>query len=226
MATAGETCGCPSRLVRFVSSPNKSKSMSSVLASPIPNLIAQSIEVTNWLTPVWIVSVGISIGFLLALVMLLKILVFQKVPGINSVTEKPALRYLLGFLTSFVYLGIFLGFCYWRYGADRFNQEFIFPLCFVVPLCLLLGFGVWNLCARRMSGETGALFNEGFLGWVNKVCIAMVLFALIGFGLGATDGFGVIKFVDDPMAFVDSLKRLPFTKPCLLYTSPSPRDRG
>ncbi len=186
--------------------------MSSALASSFPLLIAQNIKVTNWLTPVWIVSIGVGLGFLLALVMLVKILVFQKVSGINTVTEKPGLRYLLGFLTSLLYLGLFLGFWYWRYGVDQFNEGLVFPLCFVVPLCLLLGFGVWNLCARRMIGETGSLFNEGFLGWVNKVCIAMLLFGVIGFGLGMADGFGVIKFVDDPMAFVDSLKRLPFTK--------------
>ena len=200
--------------------------MSPALASSISPLIAQSIKVTNWLTPVWIVSVGIAIGFLLALVMLLKIVVAQKIPGINTVTEKPALRYLFGFVTSLIYLGLFLGFCYWRYGIDRFDQEFIFPLCFVVPLCLLMGFGVWNLCARRMIGETGALFNEGFLGWVNKVCIAMSFFALIGFGLGMADGFGVIKFVDEPMAFVDSLKRLPFTKPARIEIEIPPTAKG
>ena len=200
--------------------------MSSVLASSVPSLIAQSIKITNWLTPVWIVSVGIAVGFLLALVMLIKILVLQKIPGINSVTEKPTLRYLLGFLTSIVYLGMFLGFFYWRYGIDQFGQEFIFPLCFIVPLCLLLGFGVWNLCSRRMIGETGALFNEGFLGWVNKVCIGMTLFALIGFGLGAVDGFGFVKFVDDPMAFVDSLKRLPFTKASKATVEIPPTTKG
>ena len=200
--------------------------MSSVLASTIPFLIAQNIKLTNWLTPVWIVSVGIGLGFILALVMLLKIVVFQKVPGINSVTEKPALRYLLGFLTSLLYLGFFLGFWYWRFGADQFTQEFVFPLCFVVPLCFLLGFGVWNLCARRMIGETGSLFNEGFLGWVNKVCVAMLLFAIIGFGLGVSGGFGVVKFVDDPMAFVDSLKRLPFTKPSKMTVEIPPAKQG
>ena len=200
--------------------------MSSVLASSISPLIAQSIKITNWLTPVWIVSVGIGVGFLLALIMLLKIVVLQKIPGLNSVTEKPALRFVLGILLSLVYLGVFLGFCYWRYGIDQFNQDFIFPLCFVVPLCFLAGFGAWSLCARRMIGETGALFNEGFLGWVNKVCIAMTLFALIGFGLGMTDGFGVVKFVDDPMAFVDSLKRLPFTKASKTTVEIPPTTKG
>ena len=200
--------------------------MSSVLASTIPFLIAQNIKVTNWLTPVWIVSVGIGLGFILALVMLLKIVVFQKIPGINSVTEKPVLRYVLGFLTSIIYLAAFLGFWYWRYGADQFTQEFVFPLCFIVPCCLLLGFGVWNLCARRLIGETGSLFNEGFLGWVNKVCIAMLLFAIIGFGLGVSGGFGMLKFVDDPMAFVDSLKRLPFTKPAKMTVEIPPGTKG
>jgi len=178
----------------------------------VPLLAQDNVKLTNWLTPVWILSFGVSVGFLMAILLLIKISIFQRIPFFNSVFEKPALRYLFGILTGLLYVAGFLGFCYWRYGADHFNQDFIFTLCFVVPACLLVGFGVWSLVSRRMIGETTPIFREGFLGWVNKVCILMVVFCLVGVGLKAVKGFGFVKFVEDPMAFVDSLARLPYTK--------------
>jgi len=179
--------------------------------SDFPFLLAQNIKVTNWLTPVWIISLGIAIGFIIVLLMMVKILVCQRIGGINSVTEKPAARIALGIITSLVYFGLFLGFCYWRFGADFFDSGYAMPVGFAIPVCGLLGFGVWSLVSRKMAGETIGLFREGFLGWVNKVCIVMTTFAILGFVLAQFNGFGFVKFVDEPMELVDSLKRMPFT---------------
>lgn len=193
--------------------------------SSIPLLLAQNIKVTNWLTPVWIVSLGVAIGFILVILMLIKILVMQRIAGLNSVTEKPVLRWILGILTSIVYLGLFIGFWYWRFGPDYVynpgalavegvepTPNYILPFVFLIPLSLLLGFGVWSVISRRMIGETFSLFREGFLGWVNQVCIAITVFAIIGFVLHAGNGFGFIKFVDEPMEFIESITRLPIAK--------------
>jgi ABC-type transport system involved in multi-copper enzyme maturation permease subunit len=195
--------------------------------SSVPFLLAQNVKITNWLTPVWIISVGVAIGFLLILLTMLKISVFQKIRPFNSVTENPATRIVAGMLTSLVYLGLFVGFCYWRFGADVvLGSGFVFPLCFAVPICLLLGFGVWSLIARRMAGETWSLFREGFLGWVNKVCIAMTVFAILGFVLAQFNGFGIVTFVDAPMELVESMGRLPFTGKFTreVEIPPSPRN--
>lgn len=177
----------------------------------VPFLLAQNIKVTNWLTPIWIISLGIAIGFIFVLLMMLKIVICQRIPGINSVTEKPGLRIVAGLVTGAIYLALVISFFYWRIGDEIFDSKFVMPLCFAVPVCFLIGFGVWSLVARRMVGETWGLFREGFLGWVNRVCITMTVFAILGFVLAQFGGFGFIKFVDDPMEFVSSLKRLPFT---------------
>ena len=50
-------------------------------------LIAQNQSVTNWLTPLWLLSVGISIGFLLVLVALIKIWFGSKLPFFSSVGD-------------------------------------------------------------------------------------------------------------------------------------------
>lgn len=117
-------------------------------------LLAQSIKITNWLTPVWIMSIGISIGYLLVLLLLLKIWLCQRIPGINAVTEKTTSRWIVGLLTSAVYLALFIGFLYWiSRGMLRFDSNLILPLSFAVPICLLAGFGIWNVMSRRMRGK-------------------------------------------------------------------------
>ena len=179
--------------------------------SSVHFLLAQNIKVTNWLTPVWLISFGVAVGFLLVILMLIKILVCQRIPGLNAATENPVSRFILGILTSVAYIGLFVGYCYWRVGDVIFNSDFIFTLCFIAPFCLLMGFGVWSLISRRMVGETWGMFREGFLGWVNRVCIAMSVFAILGFVLAQFNGFGVVKFVDEPLQFVDSLGRIPYT---------------
>ncbi len=191
-----------------------------------PLLLAQSIKITNWLTPVWIMSLGIAIGFGLVILMLIKVHFMQRISGINSVTEKPGKRMAVSILTALAYLGLFVGFLYWRLGAEIFQgQVLVVPLLFAAPVCLILGFGVWTIMSRRMSGEIKGMVFEGFLSWMNKVCIAMTVFAILGFLLGPTslkmfgkeipvgagNGFGIIKFVDDPNGVVRSLVRLPFT---------------
>lgn len=176
-----------------------------------PVLLAQSIKVTNWLTPVWLMSMGFALGFVIVLIMMLKIFICQRIPVINSATEKPAIRVVLAVLTAVLYLALFFGFLYWRVGPSLLDQNLTMPFGFAIPICLLLGFGVWSLVSRKMIGETGSLFNEGFTGWLNKVCIVMVIFAVLGIVLGEFNGFGMIKFVDNPRDFINSMGKYPTT---------------
>ena len=176
----------------------------------VPFLIAQNIKVTNWLTPVWLVSLGITIGFIFVLLMMAKILIFQRVKFFNTVSEDSRKFVIFGLLTGGLYFGLFTWFLSWKTG-NVFSSESIMPLCFAFPISMFVGFGAWRLIARRMIGETSGLFREGFLSWVNKVCVAMVAFTILGFILASYNGFGFIKFVDQPNELVQSLTRLPFT---------------
>ncbi len=176
----------------------------------VPFLIAQNIKVTNWLTPVWLVSLGITIGFIFVLLMMAKILIFQRVKFFNTVSEDSRKYAIFGLLTGGLYFGLFTWFLSWKTGSV-FSSESIMPLCFAFLISMFVGFGVWRLIARRMIGETSGLFREGFLSWVNKVCVAMVAFTILGFILASYNGFGFIKFVDQPNELVESLTRLPFT---------------
>ncbi len=176
--------------------------------APIPFdlLLAQSAKITNWLTPVWLISVGISIGFLLVILVLVKIFIVSKIPGLNSVPENRNRHITLSVILGGAYVGLFVWFYSWKYGIE---QTIIFPLLFVVPLSLILGWGAWILVSKRAAPEVFQLFREGFLKWLNIVCLTMLTFAILGFVLFPFNGFGIVKFVDEPVRIMNSLMRMP-----------------
>jgi len=191
-------------------------------------LFAQSENITNWLTPVWLISLGIAIGFLLVLIGIAKLYVGQKIGFFNRVAESPSTFTIFGVVTGLIYTGLFVAWFAWRYGWSAMDESFFVGMLLVLAASLLLGFGIWKLVSRKMQGELSGLLFDGFLGWLNRICIAMVVFAVAGFGLAAFDGFGIIEFVDEPMEFVQSMARLPFTGTFEqeFQIQPSPRNHS
>ena len=177
-------------------------------------LLAQSQSVTNWLTPIWLLSVGISIGFLLVLVTLLKIWICSKLPLFSTAGNSRSFP-VWGSILSLLYLAIAVTcFLWYWYRFDMsivVQEDLLLFLGFAIPFCLLLGFGVWKVLTPRGAEEVFSLFREGFLFWLNAICIAMIAFAIIGYGLAMSGGFGIVKFVDDPYLLLNSATRLPVT---------------
>lgn len=172
--------------------------------------IAQRPEVTDWLTPVWLLSVGIALGFVLAILMLVKLAILQKIPQFNNVQPGSTKHHIFSLLLAAVYLVMFLVYYKWQYGALTLEGDLVFALALVIPICLLIGYGAWRLVAKQMAGETWAFATEGFLGWMNRIGIGFLVFAILGAILAPFNGFGVVKFVDDPGEMMASLARLPF----------------
>ena len=173
-------------------------------------LLAQSAAQTNWLTPVWLYSVGISIGFVLALIMLVKIAIGRRIPGVNQIYDNLSSRIIAGLILAAAYLGMFLGFSYWYSGTDNFYENLPVLVSVLIPISLIIGFGAWALVSKRQIGETSSIFREGFLGWLNWFCISAIVFAVGGYFLSQANGFGIINPVESPDALIDSLARMPF----------------
>lgn len=178
----------------------------------MPELLAQTLKITNWLTPIWILSVGVAAGFILALLLLLKISIFSKIPFFNTVAEKPGLRYVMTGIVALVYTGLFLAFYSWR--ANGIDQQAFLPLLFVIPLSVLIGWGWWALVSRKRAGESWLMAKEGFLKWISWTCLALTLFAGVGYLLstvGSFTGIGGFTVVEDPNGIMHSLTRLPYS---------------
>jgi ABC-type transport system involved in multi-copper enzyme maturation permease subunit len=172
-------------------------------------LVAQSLRVTNWLSPVWILSLGVSLGFLVVALSLLKVRLFQRFSFFNSISEDPQRYLLFGSIFSLIYLALLVAFQAWLNSGFAFDANFRLALAFFIPISLGLGFGIWALVARRTADEFRDLVVEGFLKWINRVCVGLLAFALLGFGLHLVGGFGLIRFFEDPPGFIKSLVRMP-----------------
>ena len=177
-----------------------------------PLILAQDIRATYWLTPVWILSAGITLGFLLALITYIKTWILQRIPVINSVTSNRGTWLVCGIVLTLVYLALYGAFLYWmNFNSFDFNRD-IQALAYMLPVCAIFGFGVWTLISKKFAGEFSTRFNEGILKWLNRVCIAFVIFFVVGFPLAKFNGFGVVVPVEEPVELMRSLSRLPFAK--------------
>ena len=186
--------------------------------------LAQITEITYWLTPVWMLSVGIAIGFLLSVAMVVKLSILQKIPFFNSITEAPGRWHAFSLLLAATYLVLYLVFYYFNYGSIELTSNFFLALTFVIPTCLLIGYAAFVLTSKRMSGEIWSVVNEGFLWWINRVCLVFTVFALLGFLLASFNGFGVVKFVDEPIEMLHSLGRLPYVGTTTIKKTIPPSD--
>ena len=173
-------------------------------------LFALSAAQTNWLTPVWLYTLGISIGFVLALLVVVKAAIGRRIPGINQIHDNLTSRIIFGLGLAVIYLGIFLGFSYWFAGAEDFNKNLGVLVSVLAPISLIIGFGAWALSSKQQIGETSSIFREGFLRWLNWFCLSAVVFAVGGYFLSQANGFGIINPVESPDALIESIARLPF----------------
>lgn len=210
------------------------------MISSIDVFLAQSTKLTSWLSPIWILSIGVGLGFILVLFGLLKIFLFSKVPFLNTIADRTGLRWVFGILLSLVYSALALGAFYILSGADnvlansadaatnqaygKLVESFTLFLILVIPFCFFLGFGAWYLISKKRAPETLTLFREGFLYWLNIVCIVAVVFACLGYGLDR-QRFVTTRIVEDPGGILRSFGRLPFsgTKSLELQVEPTPK---
>ena len=197
------------------------------MISSLDVFLAQSTKLTSWLSPIWILSIGVALGFVLVLIGLLKVFLLSKVPFLNMVAERRGWRWGLGIVLSLVYSCLAVLLFYYlsdagkilaSYGEVTFSQSydklvesFTLFVILVVPFCFLLGFGNWFLISKKRAPETLALFREGFLYWLNIVCIVAVVFTCLGYGLDQ-QRFVSTRLVEDPGGILRSFGRLPFSR--------------
>ena len=193
-----------------------------------PLILAQDIRVTYWLTPVWILSAGITLGFLLVLLTSLKIALLQRIPFLNSVASNRNSFITGGIILTLVYLGIYGAFLFWMNNFEFSAEKHLQALIYMLPVCAMFGFGAWTLISKKFAGEFSTQFNEGLLRWLNRICIAFVIFFIVGFPLAKFNGFGVIEPVEEPVELMKSLARLPFSgvTPVSFKIEPSKKDHS
>ena len=170
-----------------------------------------------WLTTIWLISLGVTIGLALTLVLLGVGYALSRVAPINAIFDNRLSRYIATGLMSVVILLLLipsLRYAYQVFLDDKDHSaisSMLELLMFVVPAVIILSLALLALTSRRMMTEIVSVIKDGPLYWFSIVCAAMALFCFTGFLLAWTGGMGMFLLVGEPNAQVASLAKYPST---------------
>ncbi len=145
-----------------------------------------------WLTPLWLIAVGLAFGAVAAVVVYGVLALLSFVPGLGNMADSPR----RGVMASVIIGGVFAAALCAIYvpQAEQYAESLYLPL-----ICIgqLLGFGVIYGLWHRTREEWGQMLGEGVIPYLLSVA---GLFGLIG--LVST------PMVARPMDFIDSIAQV------------------
>ncbi len=143
----------------------------------------------SWLTPIWVIAVGLALGALVSLGVYALLAVLSFIPGIGNLPDSPK-RGVIASLTVGGILAAVLCALYVPQGGE-YVELLVLPL---ICLGLVLGFGLVYGAWNRTRSEWGTILTEGVVPYLLSVA---GIFALIG--------FAATPLVSNPMDFIDSI---------------------
>ncbi len=176
-------------------------------------LLGQSEEILGWLTPVWIISVGIAFGLLLVFACKGLLFLLSRIPGLNSLHDSPDKRIISGIAVALGGLVLFFVYAYFSGMLGKLEEASDITLLaiFSILVSTLGGFGFIAVVSRARFEELQNLPRGNFASWLTKIAIGASVFAVAGFVLSFAEGSGVPLIVEKPMEKMNSLLRLPQT---------------
>lgn len=145
-----------------------------------------------WLTPLWLIAVGLAFGAVAAIVVYGVLALLSFIPGLGHLADSSR----RGVTASLIVGGVFAaGLCaVYVPQAEQYSQSLYLPL---ICIGLLLGFGVIYGVWHRTREEWGQMLGEGVVPYLLSVA---GLFGLIG--LVST------PMVARPMDFIESIAQV------------------
>ncbi len=162
-------------------------------------LFAASPEVTSWLTPIWILGMGVTLGLVILLVIWGVCTLLSRIPVLGELNEVPSTRNFVALGIAIVAVVIFAPLYVSRVG-DEWTNTNTMSLVFIVLGSILAGYLFVVLVSRRTIDELPIALNESVLLW-----IFVLMISVAGLGLAST------LVVQEPTAMIQSLFRIPKT---------------
>lgn len=197
-------------------------------------LIAQATPgPSTWLTPIWLVSIGVSFGLIAVLALLGIFWLVSRVPVIGALFDNKQARYRVSFgLGALIFVGLIIGVVVPNWNAEMaqggagaaFTSSALLLLV-LVPLSIAAGFGLVALASRRAMDSLSESFVEGALYWFGAVLVGLTIFAIVGvvLGIGQMSSFQIVK---DPLRKLQSISRLQYAKNAEPFEFTIPPDNG
>lgn len=161
--------------------------------------------VTNWLTPIWILSLGVLAGVVACLALWLLGFLLSRIAPLSQFSEKHTSRLVAGVVLGLVLVGAatpwLIGQLQQHWAAQGKGTQVTDVLWTFLPAIaagLIAGIALITLVSRRTMEELPLLFQEGPLFWIAVTIGAFALFGVLGTAL-----------VRDPEMMLDSLARWP-----------------
>lgn len=153
------------------------------------SLLAQSNWVPTWLTPLWLISVGLGLGAIAVVAVYGILAVLSFVPGLGTFADSPR----RGVAGSLVIGGVFAALLCVRFISPS-DEHFELQYLPTISIGLLLGFGLIYGIWQRTRVEWLQMIGEGVIPYL----------------LGVVAVFGAIGFVSttmvvEPMSFIRAL---------------------
>ena len=160
--------------------------------------------VNNWLTPVWIISVGALIGVALLLLLSGGAWLVSRNAGLSAMAEDPRRRLPLVAGVAAVVFGLIVVFGVlpatgdWQ-SAGALLENLALVALLGIPLSIGVGFTLVSLSSRRAVSEIPAAVREGGLWPIAIEVLMLSMFAVVG-----------VFVVSQPAELMQSLARIPF----------------
>ncbi len=161
--------------------------------------------ITNWLTPLWLISLGVLAGLGILLVLWLLAACLSRIPGLGRLSEDPQGRRTVGgllavfFTVAIASLLIFPVWSEWREaGARTLFENASVSILSAIVLAIVAAFGVVHFLSRRFVSEVPGAIREGALWPFFLIAVCLSVFALVG-----------TMVIYNPVELFQSLVRVP-----------------
>jgi hypothetical protein len=156
-------------------------------------LLGQALKwLPTWLTPLWIIGVGLGIGAIASTVIFGLLSLLSFVPGIGTLADSPK----RGISASLILGGaISIGLCAVYVPQSKDYGETLFLPLFCIGM--VLGFGMIYGAWHRTRSEWTQLLREGIVPYLLSIAGAFVLIAAIA-----------TPMVSNPMSFIESIPQV------------------
>jgi ABC-type transport system involved in multi-copper enzyme maturation permease subunit len=161
--------------------------------------------ITNWLTPLWLVSAGALVGLSVLVGLWFVAALVSRIPGLSNLSENPQTRSKASLILAAIFaamiggMSILPSWSQWQTaGTSTLLENVTVSIVAAIVLALVAAFGVMHLVSRRVVAEVAEAVREGVLWPLFIMGLCLSLFAVMG-----------TVVVYKPMDLFESLSRLP-----------------
>jgi hypothetical protein len=162
-----------------------------------------------WLTPLWVIAVGLALGAIASGVFYAALAVLSFLPGLGTLADSPRrgviASLLVGAVTAVVLCSIYVP------RAESHSESLYLPL---VCIGLLIGFGVVYGLWHRTRHEWGQILSEGVVPYLLAVAGLFGLIGLVSTPL-VSQPMDIIRSISQVKLVGDGTVRLPVTIPAV-----------